>query len=115
MGRMQNLGTPYQPGKLGGSGSFSGPGAQSGPASPLPTGRHGISAIPGRTTQFARFGSVGRPAVVEKVPGSSGFQKLAFRAGLGMLFARMTALPELLAALTHTNTYLLYLVGPPAL
>jgi hypothetical protein len=44
-----------------------------------------------------------------------GFQKLAFRAGLAMLFIRLTALPELLAALLHVNTYLLYIVGPPSI
>jgi hypothetical protein len=44
-----------------------------------------------------------------------GFRKLAFRAGLAMLFIRVTALPELLVALIHANTYLLYVVGPPSI
>lgn len=45
----------------------------------------------------------------------SGFRLLAFRAGLAMLFIRLTALPELLVALIHANTYLLWIVGPPAI
>jgi O-antigen ligase len=44
-----------------------------------------------------------------------GFRALAFRAGLGMLFVRLAILPEILVALLHVNTYLLYLVGPPAI
>lgn len=43
------------------------------------------------------------------------FRKLAFRAGLGMLFVMMAVLPELLSSLLHTNTYLLYFVAPPAI
>lgn len=43
------------------------------------------------------------------------FRKLAFIAGLGMLFLRLSVLPELLATWLHTNTYLLYIVGPPAM
>jgi O-antigen ligase len=46
---------------------------------------------------------------------TTGFRKLAFKAGLGMLFVRFAGLPELLAALLHVNTYLLYLVGPPSI
>lgn len=42
-------------------------------------------------------------------------RKLAFRAGLGMLFVMMAVLPELLAAILHVNTYLLYIVAPPAI
>ena len=51
-------------------------------------------------------------AVQEQV---GGFQNLAFRAGLAMIFIRMTALPELLVALIHANTYLLWVVGPPSI
>jgi putative inorganic carbon (HCO3(-)) transporter len=42
-------------------------------------------------------------------------RKFAFRAGLGMVFVMMAVLPELLASLLHTNTYLLYVVVPPAI
>jgi O-antigen ligase len=45
----------------------------------------------------------------------SGFQRLAFRAGLAMIFVRLAGLPDLLATLLHVDTYLLYLVGPPAI
>ena len=45
----------------------------------------------------------------------TGFSKLAFNAGLGMLFVRVAVVPELLVALLHVNTYLLYVVGPPAI
>jgi O-antigen ligase len=46
---------------------------------------------------------------------ADGFRKLAFRAGLGMLFVMMAVLPELLSSLLHANTYLLYFVAPPAI
>jgi putative inorganic carbon (HCO3(-)) transporter len=51
---------------------------------------------------------------VDNASGDS-LRKLAFRAGLGMLFVMMAVLPELLASLLHTNTYLLYIVAPPAI
>lgn len=41
-------------------------------------------------------------------------RKLAFRAGIGMLFVMMAVLPELLESLFHAHTYLLYFVVPPA-
>ncbi len=43
------------------------------------------------------------------------FRKFAFRAGLAMLFIRVAALSELLLSWLHFNTYILYLVGPPAI
>ncbi len=55
----------------------------------------------------------GAPHTTE--PDTTGFRTLAFKAGLGMLFVRFAGLPELLAALLHVNTYLLYLVGPPSI
>jgi putative inorganic carbon (hco3(-)) transporter len=42
-------------------------------------------------------------------------RKLAFRAGLAMLFVMMSVLPELLESLFHAHTYLLYFVVPPAI
>src|SRR5580704_19796378 len=69
-----------------------------------------VAAIPGlgipRTEQAA--------IRVDNASGDS-LRKLAFRAGLGMLFVMMAVLPELLASLLHTNTYLLYIVAPPAI
>ena len=54
------------------------------------------------------------PGPVENIEGDS-LRKLAFRAGVAMLFLRVAVLPELLAAVLHINTYILYLVGPPAI
>jgi O-antigen ligase len=45
----------------------------------------------------------------------NGLRKLALWAGLAMLFVRITVLPEILASVLHVNTYLLYVVGPPAM
>ena len=42
-------------------------------------------------------------------------RRLAFYAGVAMIFVRMSVLPEMMAYLTGANTYILYLVGPPAL
>lgn len=42
-------------------------------------------------------------------------RNLAFRAGLGFTFIRVSYISELIASTLHANTYLLYLVGPPAL
>ncbi|HEX4278161.1 MAG TPA: O-antigen ligase family protein [Bryobacteraceae bacterium] len=44
-----------------------------------------------------------------------GFQNLAFYAGLAMLLVRLAVLPEVLYSILHVNTYILYLVGPPAI
>jgi O-antigen ligase len=62
-------------------------------------------------------GSFRNPQPMAFVPETtqSGFQRLAFRAGLAMLFVRLAGLPEMLASLLHVDTYLLYLVGPPAI
>lgn len=45
---------------------------------------------------------------------TNAMRKMAFFAGLAMIFIRMSVTPELLAYATHTNTYVLYLVAPPA-
>jgi O-antigen ligase len=42
-------------------------------------------------------------------------QRLGFLAGLAILFVKITVLPELLVAFLHVNTYLLWVVSPPAL
>jgi len=51
------------------------------------------------------------PSTTENNP----MRKLAFYAGLAMLLTTCCILPELLFDITHTDTYLLYLVYPPAL
>jgi len=43
------------------------------------------------------------------------FRKLAFRAGVGLLFVMVAVLPELLTTILHVNTYILYIVAPPAI
>ncbi|MDE3195005.1 MAG: O-antigen ligase family protein [Acidobacteriota bacterium] len=52
------------------------------------------------------------PAAAEDV---SGIRKIAFYACLAMVFARFAILPEIMVLLTGANTYILYLVGPPAI
>lgn len=52
---------------------------------------------------------------VELADENGSFRKMAFLCGLAMIFIRMSVTPELLAYFTHTNTYVLYLVGPPAI
>src|ERR1019366_5749532 len=42
-------------------------------------------------------------------------RKFAFYSGLGMIFVMFGTLSEVLAYILHVNTYLLYIVGPPAL
>lgn len=54
-------------------------------------------------------------AVAAPDAGDSPFRKLAFYMALAMLFTRLTVLPEILRALTGVDTYLLYVVGPPAI
>jgi hypothetical protein len=41
-------------------------------------------------------------------------RKLAFYSGMSILLVRMAVLPETLYYIFHVNTYLLYVVGPPA-
>lgn len=42
-------------------------------------------------------------------------RRLAFWAAVAMIFVRFSVLPELLVSILHVNTYLLYIVGPPAI
>ena len=42
-------------------------------------------------------------------------QRVAFLAGLATIFVKITVLPELLVTFLHVNTYLLWIVSPPAL
>jgi O-Antigen ligase len=42
-------------------------------------------------------------------------QRLGFLGGVATLFVKLTVLPELLVTFLHINTYLLWLVAPPAL
>jgi O-antigen ligase len=43
------------------------------------------------------------------------FRRLFLYCALATLFVQLTVLPELLAFLTNTNTYILYIVAPPAI
>jgi O-antigen ligase len=43
------------------------------------------------------------------------FRKIAFYSSLALLFVRFSALPEVIYFLTGLNTYILYLVAPPAI
>jgi O-Antigen ligase len=69
------------------------------------------------TPPLQTAGRFQNPQLTVQVPetAQSAFQRLAFRAGLAMLFVRLAGLPELLASLLHVDTYLLYIVGPPAI
>ncbi len=42
-------------------------------------------------------------------------RRLSFYCCLATLFLRLSVLPELILFVTHVNTYLLYIVGPPAI
>lgn len=44
----------------------------------------------------------------------SALRRISFYSGLGLLFLRLTAIPELVFSLTGVNTYLLYLFAPAA-
>jgi hypothetical protein len=42
-------------------------------------------------------------------------QRVAFLAGLATIFAKISVLPELLVTFLHVNTYILWIVSPPAM
>ena len=46
---------------------------------------------------------------------ANALQRFGFIAGLATIFVKLTVLPELLATYLHVNTYLLWIVSPPAL
>lgn len=79
------------------------------------------NSMPRRAPQFGapQFGApqaTARPAAVEPLPEEVGsLRVVAFYAALAMLYARFAILPEIMSVLTGANTYLLYLVGPPAI
>ena len=55
------------------------------------------------------------PGRARAQPSEDSFQKAAFYCGLGMVFLRFSDLASTLAYFLHVNTYLLYVVGIPAL
>lgn len=62
------------------------------------------------------------PVAVGQVPSSDedawethALRKISFYFCLAALFLRLSVLPELILYVTHVNTYLLYIVGPPAI
>ncbi len=56
----------------------------------------------------------GQIAQVQDAPANM-LQRLAFFFGLATIFAKIAVLPELLVTFLHVNTYLLWIVSPPAL
>src|SRR5208283_5432288 len=42
-------------------------------------------------------------------------QRMALYLGLGLIFVQFTVLPQIIAYVLHTNLYVLYLVGVPAI
>jgi putative inorganic carbon (HCO3(-)) transporter len=83
------------------------------------TGR--VSAPPARSGSAAGvlpgFGvpRIGQAVKHDDPAAADSLRKLAFRAGLAMLFVMMAVLPELIESLLHAHTYLLYIVAPPAI
>jgi O-antigen ligase len=67
---------------------------------------------PAAVSNSARTAPVLTPVAQED---ASSMRKLAFYCAVAMIFVRMSVMPEILAYFTGTNTYILYLVGPPAL
>jgi O-antigen ligase len=73
--------------------------------------------------QAPRDGATGRPGSVRTAAvlnpaaqtEAGSMRTLAFYCAVAMIFVRMSVTPEILAYFTGTNTYILYLVGPPAL
>src|SRR5580704_15473356 len=51
----------------------------------------------------------------EEATSTNVLQRLGFLAGIATIFVKLTVLPELLATYLHVNTYLLWIVSPPAL
>ena len=56
----------------------------------------------------------GQIAQVEDAPRNV-LQRVAFLFGLATIFAKIAILPELLVTFLHVNTYILWIVSPPAL
>lgn len=71
------------------------------PLRPFQPGAVATAPAPGHTEQAAEA--------------PNALRRLAFIAGLATLFVKLTVLPELLVTFLHVNTYLLYIVSPPAL
>lgn len=88
---------------------------------PYHRGNQSVGLRPGGSAGMAQALPRHAAPPVAAVAGSAGdadhsaFRKLAFRAGLGMLFIRVSVLPELIYSFLHVDTYLLYIVGPPAI
>jgi O-antigen ligase len=55
------------------------------------------------------------PVVLAQQADRDPFRKVAFRAGLGLIFVQVAVLSELLTSVLHAHTYVLYLVAPPAI
>jgi O-antigen ligase len=68
-----------------------------------------------QTPPVAAKAPVSHPVAARSDVENNPLRKFAFYSSLGLMLTLLAVLPELLAYLTHTNTYLLYLVGPPAI
>lgn len=55
-----------------------------------------------------------QPGQAEAAP-TNVLRRFGFLAGLATIFVKLTVMPELLATYLHVNTYLLWIVSPPAL
>jgi O-antigen ligase len=79
-----------------------------------------LGRIP-RTGINDRFSGVSGPAQIRALPDTpvleqvNPMRRMAFYAAVAMIFVRMSVTPEIIAYYTGTNTYILYLIGPPAL
>ncbi len=120
---MLNSDYPYPPPARAGAGTLPQRPAPQRPVSQRPVSQRPVSQRPVSTPGFRPVGqqrpnqylAPGVKVAEEKADEHAGLRKMAFRAGLAMLFVRLTVLPELLYVWLQANTYLLYVVGPPAI
>jgi putative inorganic carbon (hco3(-)) transporter len=73
-----------------------------------------LSVLPQRRAGSAFVAPAAPETQVEATPDNP-LRKFAFYSGMAMLLVRIAALPDTLYYIFHVNTYLLYVVGPPAL
>jgi O-antigen ligase len=81
-----------------------------------PPGRQPRNTVPVAAAPYGQ--GVSSAAKVASLPESAerdSLRKFAFRANLGLVFLTAAVLSEFLATILHVNTYLLYIVAPPAI
>ena len=79
---------------------------------PPASGKNVIDLPPKRVTPASGFPQFSFPTAQQQFNSPA---SIAFYLGAAVVFVRMSVLPEVMVYLTGANTYLLYLVGPPAL